>query len=88
MGGACSTNGREVRYPEGKGKLGRPSHRWVDNIEMDLREIGWSDMDWIGLAQVRYKWRAFVNMVTVSIKCWQVRESFHNSWPLEKCSAP
>jgi hypothetical protein len=36
-----------------KGPLGRPSHRWEDNIKMDLREIGWGGMDWIGLAQDR-----------------------------------
>jgi hypothetical protein len=63
MGGARSTNVGEVKNPERKGQLGRPSHRWVDNIEMDLGEIGWSDMDWIGLAQDRYKWRSVVNMV-------------------------
>jgi hypothetical protein len=35
-----------VRKPEGKGPPGRPSHRWVDNVKMDLREIGWGCMDW------------------------------------------
>jgi hypothetical protein len=39
--------------PEGKRPLGRPRCRWVDNIKMDLREIGWDGMDWIGLAQNR-----------------------------------
>jgi hypothetical protein len=33
--------------------LGRPRRRWVDNIRMDLREVGWGDVDWIGLAQDR-----------------------------------
>jgi hypothetical protein len=45
-------------------ELGRPRRRWVDNIRMDLGEVGWSDvMDWIGLAQDRDRWRAFVNSV-------------------------
>jgi hypothetical protein len=52
-----------VRKPEGKRPLGRPSHRWVDNIRMDLGDAGWSDVDWIGLAQDRNRWRAFVNSV-------------------------
>jgi hypothetical protein len=42
-----------VGKPEGKTALGRPRHRWVDNITMDLREIGWCGMDWINLAQDR-----------------------------------
>jgi hypothetical protein len=42
-----------VGNPEGKRPLGRPKHRWVENIKMDLREIGWSGMDWIDLAQDR-----------------------------------
>jgi hypothetical protein len=36
---------------EGKKPLGRPRHRWVDNIKMDLRETGWDEIDWIDLAQ-------------------------------------
>jgi hypothetical protein len=39
-----------VRKPEGKRPLGRPARRWVDNIPMDLREMEWGDMNWIGLA--------------------------------------
>jgi hypothetical protein len=46
--------------PEGKRPLGSPRHRWLDNIKMDLREIGWSVMDWIDLAQDRDQWRALV----------------------------
>jgi hypothetical protein len=42
---------------------GRPRCRWVDNIRMDLREIGWDGMDWIDLAQDRDQWRALVNTV-------------------------
>jgi hypothetical protein len=53
-----------VGKPEGKRLLGRPRHRWEDNIRMDLREIGWGGMDWIGLAQDRDQWRALVNTVT------------------------
>jgi hypothetical protein len=41
--------------------LGRPRRRWVDNIEMDIREIGWGVMDWIDLAEDRDQWRALVN---------------------------
>jgi hypothetical protein len=47
--------------PEGKRLLGRPRSRWVDNIRMDLGEIGWCDVGWIGLAQDRDRWRALVN---------------------------
>jgi hypothetical protein len=49
--------------PEGKRQLGRPRRMWVDNIRMDLREVGWGDVDWIGLAKDRNKWRAVVNSV-------------------------
>jgi hypothetical protein len=52
-----------VYKPEGKRPLGRPRHRWVDNIKMDLRQIGWGAMDWIDLAQNRDQWRALVNIV-------------------------
>jgi hypothetical protein len=41
--------------------LGRPRRRWVDNIKMDLREIGWDGGDWIDMAQDRDQWRALVN---------------------------
>jgi hypothetical protein len=52
-----------VGKPEGQSPLGRPRRRWVDNIKMDLLEIGWGGVDWIGLAQDRVKWRALVNAV-------------------------
>jgi hypothetical protein len=52
-----------VGKPEGKGSLGRPRRRWIDNIKMGLLEIGVSVVDWIGLAQYRYRWRALVNSV-------------------------
>jgi hypothetical protein len=44
-----------VGEPDGKSPLGRPRRRWVDNISMDLAEVGWGDVDWIGLAQDRNK---------------------------------
>jgi hypothetical protein len=47
--------------PEGKRPLGRPTRRWVDNIRMDLGEVGWGDVGWIGLAKDRSRWRAVVN---------------------------
>jgi hypothetical protein len=52
-----------VGKPEGKRPLGRPRHRWINNIMMDLLETGLSVVDWIGLAQDRYRWRALVNSV-------------------------
>jgi hypothetical protein len=70
MGGECSTIWGEeervwvtVRKPEGKTPIGRPRRRWVDNIEMDLVEVGWGDIDWICLNQDRNRWRALVNSV-------------------------
>jgi hypothetical protein len=52
-----------VGKPEGKKPLGRPKRMWVDNIKMDLREIGYDCMYWIDLAQHRDQWRALVNTV-------------------------
>jgi hypothetical protein len=46
-----------VGKPEGKRPLGRPRRRWVDNIKINIREIGWDGMDWIDLAQCRDQWR-------------------------------
>jgi len=48
---------------EGKRPLGKPRHRWVDNIRMDLQEVGCGYMDWIGLAQDRDRWRTLVSAV-------------------------
>jgi hypothetical protein len=48
---------------EGKIPLGRPRHRWVDNFRMAFVEIGWSGVDWIGLAQDWEKLRALLNAV-------------------------
>jgi hypothetical protein len=52
-----------VGMPEGKRKLGRPRRRWVDNITMDLREIGWDELDWIDMARDRDQWMALVNTI-------------------------
>jgi hypothetical protein len=52
-----------VGKAEGRRPLGRPSLRWIDNIRIDLLEVGLSVVDWIGLAQDRYRWRALVNAV-------------------------
>jgi hypothetical protein len=62
-----------VGNPEGK----RPLGRWVDNINMDLRELGWVGMDWIDLAQDRDQWRGSCehdNELSGSIKCWEILE--------------
>jgi hypothetical protein len=70
VGGTCGTNGEKrnvyrifVGKPEGKRPIGRPRRRWIDNIKLDLSEIGLSVVDWIGLAQDRYRWKALVNAV-------------------------
>ena len=52
-----------VGKPEGKRPLGRPRCRWLDNIRMDLQEVGCGYMDWIGLAQDRDRWRTLVSAV-------------------------
>ena len=49
-----------VGKPEGKRPLGRPRHRWEDNIKMDIQEVGCGGMDWIELVQDRNRWRALV----------------------------
>jgi hypothetical protein len=52
-----------VGMPEGKRPLGRLRHRWVENIKMDLRELGWDVVDWIDMAQDTDQWRALLNTV-------------------------
>jgi hypothetical protein len=52
-----------VGKPEGKRPLGRLRRRWADNISLDPGEVGWGDVDWIGLAKDRNKWRALVNEI-------------------------
>jgi hypothetical protein len=70
MGWACGAYGWGeevyrvlVGKPDGRRTLGRPRRRWVDNIRMDLQEVGCGYMDWIGLAQDRDSWRAIVSAV-------------------------
>jgi hypothetical protein len=70
VGRTCGTNGAKrnvyrllVGKPGGKRPLGRQRRRWIDNGKMDLLEIGLNVVDWIGLAQDRYRWRALVNSV-------------------------
>ena len=52
-----------VGKPEGKKPLGRPRRRWVDNIRMDLQEVGCGYVDWIGLAQDWDRWRKLVSAI-------------------------
>jgi hypothetical protein len=63
MGKKRNTYKLLVGKPEGRRPLGRPRRRWVDNIRMDLGEVGWGGVDWICLAQDRNRWRAVVNSV-------------------------
>jgi hypothetical protein len=63
-----------VGTTEGKKSLERPNRRWVDNIKMDLGDIGWGGMDWICLTE---------DEPSGSIKFWETIEWFHNWWPLE-----
>jgi hypothetical protein len=60
-----------VGKPEEKRLLGKRRCRWVDNIKMDLRVIGWNGMDWINLAKGRDQWRILVN-TAMNLKCWEV----------------
>jgi hypothetical protein len=52
-----------VGKPEGRRPLGRPTCRWLDNIRMDLVEVGWGNVDWIGLAHDGNRWKVLVNSV-------------------------
>ena len=63
MGEEREVNRVLVGKPEGKRPLGRPRLRWVDNIRMDLQEVGCGYMDWIGLAKDRDRWRTLVSAV-------------------------
>jgi hypothetical protein len=73
-----------VGKPEGRRQLERPRRRSVDNIRMDFVEVGWGDVDWIGLPQDRGRWRALVNSVlNRSIKFWETIECPNNFGSLE-----
>jgi hypothetical protein len=75
-----------VGKPEGTSRLGRTRRRWEDNIKMDLRDMGWSGMDWIDLAQGRDQWRALVihvNERSGSIRWWEIFEWLSDWWPHE-----
>ena len=61
---SISVIGTLLGKPEGRRPLGRPRRRWVDNIRIDLQEVGCGCMEWIGLAQDRDRWRTFVSAVT------------------------
>jgi hypothetical protein len=67
-----------VGKPEGKRPLGRSRCRWVDNIKMVLRQIGWSEMDRIGLAQDREALVKTVMNLSGCVQCWEVVEHLHN----------
>jgi hypothetical protein len=74
---------------EGKRPLGRPRHRWEDNIQIDLQEVGCGGMDWIDLAQDWDRWRSLVNMVVNlqdSIKRREIFESLRTGSLLKKDS--
>jgi hypothetical protein len=58
-----NTYGILTEKSEGTRPIRRQRRRWVDNIKMDLREIGWGGMNWSDLARYRYQWRVLVNMV-------------------------
>jgi hypothetical protein len=75
MGEKRNTYRLLVGMPEGKRLLGRPRRRWVDNIRMDLGEMGWGDVDWIGLAQVRSSCEFGIEPAGY-MKCWETIE-----WP-------
>jgi hypothetical protein len=79
-----------VEKPEGTRPLERPRRRWEDNIKMDLREIGWSVMGWIDLAQDRDQWEGpceYGNEPSGSTKCWESIEWLSNWWLRKKGSA-
>jgi hypothetical protein len=71
-----------VRKPDGKRPLGRPRHRWVDNIKMDLLEVVSTGLVWLRNEQVESSCECD-NEPLASIKCWETIEWPHNCWPLE-----
>jgi hypothetical protein len=89
--GHVSMNGGEemlvgyllVGKPEGKKLLGRPRHGRVDNIRMDLGEVGCGDVEWIGLVEQVECYCEFGIEPSSSMKCWETIEWLHNCRPLE-----
>jgi hypothetical protein len=80
-----------VGKPERKRPLGRQRHRWVNNIKMDLREIGWGGTGWIDLAQDRDQGNGsceHCNELFGLIKCWEILEWLQNWRFLKKGSSP
>jgi hypothetical protein len=69
-----------VGKSKGKRPLGKPRRRWVNNIKIDLGEVGLGGVDWVGMAEDKDNWRALVNVV--SIKCWETVEWLCSWWPL------
>jgi hypothetical protein len=63
MGARRSVCSVLVGWPEGKRPLGRPGHRWKNNIKINVQEVGCGGMDWINLVQGRDRWRTLVNAV-------------------------
>jgi hypothetical protein len=59
----CSTNEGEENTNGKATRIRRPRHRWVDNIKIYLRDIGWHGVDWIDVAQDRDQWRALMNRI-------------------------
>ena len=68
-----------VGKPEGRRPLGRPRRRWVDNIRLDLQEVGCGYMEWIGLAQDRESWRTLVSAVMNLLVPWNAG-NYLTSW--------
>jgi hypothetical protein len=66
-----------VGKPEGRRPLGKPRRKWVDNIRMDLFELVWGDVDWIGLAQVESSCE-FCIEPSGSIECWETIQCPNN----------
>jgi hypothetical protein len=67
-----------------KRPVGRPICKWIDNIKLDLVEIGLGGVDWVGVAQNKKKWKS----VHAVMYLWETTEWLHYWWLLEYCSAP
>jgi hypothetical protein len=86
MGEKINTYRLLVGKPEGKRPLGRSRCRWVVNIKMDLLEMGWGSVDWIGLAQDRGQVESSCECgdePSGPVKCWETIEWLHKWWSLE-----